>query len=517
MDYSQADFDDTAFILAFGDESATDPCVTGGKGANLARLVDAPGVDVPAGFSATTDAYRSLVTDPETRRAVEAVDELDPTTRTVSATWARRYGNGFETRPFRRTSGTPSKTRWTNSTRIPCPFGRVRPPRTFRPHRSPGSTRRISTSHPTTSSTGCAIAWRACTPIERSRIGFETTFRAQKSRWQSSYRRWWTRTRRESSSPRTRFRRTDAWPPSRRTTDSANPSSPGKCPPIRFVSTGSMAPSYHTMSARKRFGCSLGTKAVSNARPFPTMPEDLRALSSEQVHHLVERGEEIEELFGEPQDIEWAFRDGQLFVLQSRPITSLFPLISPRPEDDLLHVYMSFGHQQAMPEALPPLVVDFWRSSTIDGGVERFLPPESGGLSAEAGGRVYVDLTPLVRLAPFRQRVPNALSFLSEPASDGLREVLRDREADLPERGRVATWVRALRAIRRGSPSLRPIVSGALSRFTSLARVRSSGPRRTVGVERLVGGRGRQANSAHRRRWTVVFERYSRASTSSSS
>lgn len=33
----------------------------------------------------------------------------------------------------------------------------------------------------------------------------------------------------------------------------------------------------------------------------------------------------IEKLFGYPQDIEWCLRDGELFILQSRPITSLSP------------------------------------------------------------------------------------------------------------------------------------------------------------------------------------------------
>ncbi len=38
---------------------------------------------------------------------------------------------------------------------------------------------------------------------------------------------------------------------------------------------------------------------------------------------LVELGHVLEERFGAPQDVEWAIADGQIFLLQSRPITTL--------------------------------------------------------------------------------------------------------------------------------------------------------------------------------------------------
>jgi len=34
-------------------------------------------------------------------------------------------------------------------------------------------------------------------------------------------------------------------------------------------------------------------------------------------------GVRLEALFGSPQDIEWCLREGELFILQSRPITNL--------------------------------------------------------------------------------------------------------------------------------------------------------------------------------------------------
>lgn len=48
-----------------------------------------------------------------------------------------------------------------------------------------------------------------------------------------------------------------------------------------------------------------------------------RALSDKELIELNEIGKRIQNHYGSPQDIEWAFSDNQLFMLQSRPITTL--------------------------------------------------------------------------------------------------------------------------------------------------------------------------------------------------
>ncbi|GAA0728084.1 phosphoenolpyruvate synthase [Halorubrum trapanicum] len=48
-----------------------------------------------------------------------------------------------------------------------------------------------------------------------------------------------------------------------------------------------------------------------------------RVLSNDQLRTLVTIGERIESHYGTPQDIEWAIVDGEVFVLQSRPITTI--------------------------------------------------------------------------------------------------------------------------------------------------------------------------------------------------
>ena len=48
-----------------------------------------------------------------------------------------------------------------------------------------------------------------------------------------------------------------------------------------------------------------------------------RVLEPADLEVLREIGLRVEAIFGPPQDIEWCLRDGQLFILQSRPITNL--------------------------------------------------------------------------------------------------------------------------------------------------------------------------------------------------
>src|SRR5436190_18013209 len=98
------------------------------------------------------------------------------------------------------------------------------------------------------------------------------------------------------------------------------------------------------------------------------------ALTDAQVVRLVEQGRRIEAHFGRPQDIEWCLADDGFHIVQSRPITTLFPI--PAAGDRKNHVYISVGHQQMMTDPLKPLGLSFWQMTT----------PRP---MAEAGGRLF--------------------------------------------------------------------------------------------------------------------------------
>jgi pyruvate,water dikinase len=103
------------------------------------------------------------------------------------------------------------------------------------------------------------------------------------------------------------------------------------------------------------------------------------ALTDEQAVRLVVLGRRIEAHFGSPQDIEWCLAGDGFQIVQSRPITTLFPI--PESADGANHVYLSVGHQQMMTDPMKPLGISVWQLTA-------FAPMH------EAGGRLFVDATP---------------------------------------------------------------------------------------------------------------------------
>ena len=57
--------------------------------------------------------------------------------------------------------------------------------------------------------------------------------------------------------------------------------------------------------------------------PVPEEKRNERVLPDDELIELVEMGKRVQAHYGKPQDTEWAFHDGNLFLLQSRPITTL--------------------------------------------------------------------------------------------------------------------------------------------------------------------------------------------------
>ncbi|TAN33279.1 phosphoenolpyruvate synthase [bacterium] len=102
------------------------------------------------------------------------------------------------------------------------------------------------------------------------------------------------------------------------------------------------------------------------------------ALTDAQVVRLAQLGWRIEAHFGHPQDIEWCLVDDGFQIVQSRPITTLFPI--PTTDDGGNHVFVSVGHGQMMTDAMKPLGISMWQLTALP-------------RMYEAGGRLFVDVT----------------------------------------------------------------------------------------------------------------------------
>src|SRR4051794_22274199 len=119
-------------------------------------------------------------------------------------------------------------------------------------------------------------------------------------------------------------------------------------------------------------------KARDGAVVDRTVATEQPSLTDAQVVRLAQLGRRIEAHFGVPQDIEWCLVDDGFEIVQSRPITTLFPI--PASGDDENHVYLSVGHQQMITDAMKPLGLSLFQLTA--------LRPMH-----EAGGRLFVDVT----------------------------------------------------------------------------------------------------------------------------
>ena len=103
-----------------------------------------------------------------------------------------------------------------------------------------------------------------------------------------------------------------------------------------------------------------------------------QTLTEQQILQLARIGRQIEAYFGCPQDIEWCLVDDTFYIVQSRPITTLYPI--PEANDQENHVYVSVGHQQMMTDPMKPLGMSIFQLTSF-------------GPRFKAGGRLFVDVT----------------------------------------------------------------------------------------------------------------------------
>jgi len=145
--------------------------------------------------------------------------------------------------------------------------------------------------------------------------------------------------------------------------------------------------------------------------------------------HLIERlaalGMQIEKHYGCPQDIEWCIsgeNSSSLFIVQSRPITSLFPLPEPIPQDDALHAYVSFNHFQVMTDPISPLGIDMLRMIlSFDKGARSY---SEYTFLKSAAGRIYIDLSELLQSKRLRKMFPSLLKNADALVSSALMELV---------------------------------------------------------------------------------------------
>ncbi|WP_026591119.1 phosphoenolpyruvate synthase [Bacillus sp. UNC437CL72CviS29] len=138
-----------------------------------------------------------------------------------------------------------------------------------------------------------------------------------------------------------------------------------------------------------------------------------QTLTEQQILQLARIGSQIEAYFGCPQDIEWCLVDDILYIVQSRPITTLYPI--PEASDQENHVYVSVGHQQMMTDPMKPLGMSLFQLTAH--------PPMHA-----AGGRLFVDVTHNLASPVSRKNLLNVMGQSNPLIKDALMTVVKRKK-----------------------------------------------------------------------------------------
>jgi pyruvate,water dikinase len=398
------------YVLDLAHIDATNAAEVGGKGAHLGELSRIPGIRVPDGFCVTTDAFRETVAEvpsvaalfdrlarvepddraairalsAETRRAVEGVVPHDALAEAIGDALAR---HGEHASYAVRSSATAEDLPTASFAGQQDSFLNITGPAEVLRH-----VRRCWASL----FTERAVTYRLRGGFDHRGIGMAVVVQRM------------------------------VFPDAAGTLFTADPVTSDRTTLTveagwglgEALVSGRVPGDIHTVRDGRVVSTSIATKALSaraaqdgGIEDAPVDPERRTrpALSEPQVLALARLARRVEAHFGRPQDIEWCRVGDDFHIVQSRPITTLFPV--PVADDDEKHVYVSVGHQQMMTDAMKPLGLSVWRMTTP----RRMY---------EAGGRLFVDIAPDLATPGGRTRLVAALGGADPLLGDALRTVL---------------------------------------------------------------------------------------------
>lgn len=136
-------------------------------------------------------------------------------------------------------------------------------------------------------------------------------------------------------------------------------------------------------------------------------------LKEASLMELSKLGKHIETSFGCEQDIEWCYAGEKFYIVQARPITTLFPLLqSP---DGYKHCAISVGHLQMMTDTVLPLGISMLQKSNFFSVME-------------LGGHMYMDITYDIAKSGGRMRVLSEARIKDPLMHEALKKIFDRKE-----------------------------------------------------------------------------------------
>lgn len=369
-------------ILKLTDSAAQNIALTGGKGANLSRLIAMDGVDVPGGFVVTTDAFRALCGDllEDHVRALQAADSPAELAR-VSAGIRQAIGAGTLPDALLQTveaelAGYPDGTLFavrSSATAEDLPdasfAGQQDSYLNVRAADVPGAVRNCFASL----YNDRAVAYRVKNGYRHADVAIAVVVQRMVLAEVSGVL--------FTADPMTSDRLT--------------------CVVEAVKGLGeALVSGRETPFIWRLKNGRIGSDGQGNP-----------PLTAAQLQALAAIGKRIEAAFGAPQDIEWCCVNGRFSIVQSRAITTLYPI--PESKDELKRAFVSAGHIQMMTDVMLPLGMSFMKLIAMFKMVE-------------VGGRLYIDITHDLKTAYGKRMLDTKLSA-SDPLMRQAMETLLSR------------------------------------------------------------------------------------------
>ena len=268
--------------------------------------------------------------------------------------------------------------------------------------------------------------------------------------------------------------------------------------------SGQVEPDHYVVdpAAGRILSKTLGTKAVSihgqaggGTKRVEQDRAAIQALPDDQILALARLGRQVAELYGAPQDIEWAWAGSALHLLQARPVTALYPLPEGIPAEPL-KVFSSFAAVQGIFDPITPLGRSAL-SQLAAAAASLFglhVTARTQTVFYSAGERIWGNITSLLSNSIGRRIVPVVLSMVEPTMRQAVEQILPDPRLQPTRRGiRPATLLRLARF-------LMPLAGNLLLNLASPRRRR----------EAIVGGGERLLAETRSRLQAITGDRQQR-------
>lgn len=177
--------------------------------------------------------------------------------------------------------------------------------------------------------------------------------------------------------------------------------------------------------------------------PFEKVKE--KTLKISELNELLNIATNIEKYFGDHQDIEWAYQNGQFYIVQSRPITSLYPIPNDLEKNKDLRIYININnYSQAMKEPFTPMGESVVKAMMKSGATNLGIDTNMWWYKNLAG-RIFIDITDFMRTEKswdkFKKEDPNDKDPMTTKA---LLQLLERNKNEILDKKRQVKLVRFL-------------------------------------------------------------------------